>query len=505
VLTVLPFGWKPSPLVYHSLTEALNMYVRSLGIPGLGWIDDVLGSTERKFMNATDEEQFQSAFRSMVVLTRILFKAGYFLGTKKCNLLPEKVLTYLGIDCDTLHERFLVPEERILKYVPILKKLTTKQWVSFSEVEKIVGKLVSLECAVPAGMWYTREQYSALRLSGIPPTATKAAKERKFIKVSSQMLEEWNAWIYFLQINKGSPWKKFSNIFLQADISSDSSGRTFAGVVDFPLEDTRITAGDFENDMLDQDIQVKEAFALRATLQMLLIQVPERLSGKNIICKVDNQVVKAVWERKGTSHNLALNNIGKDIFWLQYWGEFFLTLEYVRSELNVSDEFTRQSPGLEASLSHSSFLKLWNKWGPFEWDIMASSANVMKDPAGRKLRFFSRYFDQSSQGVNIFSQNLQHLQKVYCFPPLPIIGTVLKYLEQQKVDCVLVLPATNEPWVNLVSAFITDLEVISKPFCTKAFSVLNNSGKRVPKKYPYSMLAVKLSFKEKSSLLKHLL
>jgi hypothetical protein len=94
-------------------------------------------------------------------------------------------------------------------------------------------------------MWYTREQYSALRLSGVPPTATKASKERKFIKVSNQMLEEWNAWIYFLQINKRSPSKKFSNIFLQADISSDSSGRTFAGVVDFPLEDTRITAGDF--------------------------------------------------------------------------------------------------------------------------------------------------------------------------------------------------------------------------------------------------------------------
>ena len=505
VLTVLPFGWKPSPLIYHSLTEALNMYVRSLDIPGLGWIDDVIASTERKFMNACDEEQFQSAFRAMVVLTRVLFKAGYFLGTKKCNLIPEKVLTYLGIDCDTLHERFLVPEERVLKYVPVLRDLTNKQWVSFSQIEKIVGKLVSLECAVPAGMWYTREQYSALRLSGVPPTATKATKDRKFIKVSDQMLEEWNAWIYFLQINKGSPWKKFSNVFLQADISSDSSGRTFAGVVDFPLEDTRITAGDFEDDMLEQDIQVKEGFALRATLQMLLCQVPERLKGKNVICKVDNQVVKAVWERKGTSQNLALNNIGKDIYWLQYWGEFFLSLEYVRSELNVSDEFTRQSPGLEASLSHHTFLKLWNKWGPFEWDLMASSANVMRDPVGRKLKFFSRYFDQSSKGVNVFSQNLLHLEKVYCFPPLPIIGTVLKYLEQQKVDCVLVLPATNEPWVNLVSAYIVDLEVISKPFCTKAFTVLNNSGKRIPKKYPYSMLAVKLSFKKTSSLLEYLL
>ena len=114
------------------------------------------------------------------------------------------------------------------------------------------GKLVSLECAVPAGMWYTREQYAALRLTGISPTATKASKDKHFIKVSNQILEGWNTWIYFLQTNKGSPWKKFSNVFLQADISSDSSGRTFAGVVDFPQEETRITSGDFEDEMLKQ-------------------------------------------------------------------------------------------------------------------------------------------------------------------------------------------------------------------------------------------------------------
>ena len=107
--------------------------------------------------------------------------------------------------------------------------------------------------------------------------------------------------------------------------------------------------------------------------------------------------------------------------------------------------------------------------------------------------------------MNVFAQNLQLLKRVYCFPPLPIIGTVLKYLEQQKVDCVLVFPATNEPWVNLVSAYIVDLEVISKPFCTKAFTVLNNSGKRIPKEYPSSMLAVKLNFKKTSSLLEYLL
>ena len=50
VLTVLPFGWKSSPAIYHSITEAVNTYVRSLGIPILGWIKGMLGMTEQCLM-----------------------------------------------------------------------------------------------------------------------------------------------------------------------------------------------------------------------------------------------------------------------------------------------------------------------------------------------------------------------------------------------------------------------------------------------------------------------
>ena len=78
---------------------------------------------------------------------------------------------------------------------------------------------------------------------------------------------------------------------------------------------------------------------------------------------------------------------------------------------------------------------------------------------------------------------------------------ILKYLEQQKVDCVMVIPATNSPWVNLVSSYIVDLMEVSLPYDHKTFSVLNNNGKRIPKKYPQSMIAVKLQF---SSLCKPL-
>ena len=97
----------------------------------------MLGCTEQIFKNPKDENQFQSALRAMVVVSLILYNAGYFLGISKCNLIPEQVMVYLGIECDSLHSRFLVPEKRIQKYLPFLQDLVLRQWVSYADIERI--------------------------------------------------------------------------------------------------------------------------------------------------------------------------------------------------------------------------------------------------------------------------------------------------------------------------------------------------------------------------------
>ena len=141
--------------------------------------------------DVTSIPKFQSAMRAMVKVTIILYKAGYFMGVSQCCLIPEQYITYLGIDCDTKYGRFMVPQDRIDKYIPILQDFLSRQWISFADMEKLVGKLVSLECAIPAGMWYTREQYSAMRLSGVSSMDSKKVREKKYIKVSDQVREEW--------------------------------------------------------------------------------------------------------------------------------------------------------------------------------------------------------------------------------------------------------------------------------------------------------------------------
>jgi hypothetical protein len=469
----------------------------------LGWIDDMLGVLQQLLQFANDEQQFQSSCKSMVV-TYIMFMAGYFLGKAKCVLIPQKNITYLGISCDTSKERYMVPEKRLKKYLPILQSACSKTWISYSVIETIVGKLVSLQYAVPIGMWYTRELYAAMRVSGISSQDSRQRKHSAYIKNSPQIKKELNMWIYLLQSNLGAAWRSYETVMIEADIASDASGRQYAGVVDFQYGPSLITAGNFEHGMLQQDIQVKEGFALRETLSMLVNKVPHQIKGKTLICKVDNTVLKAVLERQGTSHNLMLNNIGKDIFWLQQQGDFNIALTYIPSEQNKADKYTRQSSGLEAVLRNQTFLMLWSKWGPFTWDLMASAANAQRDPQGNRLKYFSRYYDTFTEGVDLFHQKSTHLSNIYCFPPIPIIGMVLKFLQQNKLTCVMIVPAINATWVNLASAYMEDAICIAKPFETTIFTVLNNQGKCVQKTYPFPMLAVKLNFNCPFKTLKYL-
>ena len=147
---------------------------------------------------------------------------------------------------------------------------------------------------------------------------------------------------------------------------------------------------------------------------------------------------------------------------------------------------------------------IWEKWGPFIWDLMASAANVQKDPQGRRLKYFSRYYDSSTQGVDLFQQRPTHLTNIYCFPPIPIIGMVLKFLQQNRLNCVIILPAINASWVNLVATYMEDAICISQPFDHNVFEVLNNQGKYIRKKYPVAMLAVKINFSGPFQTLKYI-
>ena len=81
---------------------------------------------------------------------------------------------------------------------------------------------------------------------------------------------------------------------------------------------------------------------------------------------------------------------------------------------------------------------------------------------------------------------------------------VVKFLQENRLNCVLVLPAMNASWVNLVSTYIVDLVLLAPKFDPMVFTVLSNEGKRIAKQYIFPMLAIKLDFHHPCTVLQTL-
>jgi len=139
---------------------------------------------------------------------------------------------------------------------------------------------------------------------------------------------------------------------------------------------------------------------------------------------------------------------------------------------------------------------IWRKFGPFSWDLMAQTSNVNRDDKGKPLRFFSRYFDINSEGVNIFAQDISKLKNLFCFPPFPIISMVLKFLQAQEASCVVLIPNINAPWINRLRTYAVTSLKVARAFDRGAFTITHATGKIVPKIYEHDMIAVHLQFKK---------
>ena len=69
--------------------------------------------------------------------------------------------------------------------------------------------------------------------------------------------------------------------------------------------------------------------------------------------------------------------------------------------------------------------------GPHTIDLMALPSNVKLDRSGRPFKFFSLFPCVQAQGTNVFSQVLSSSKNAFVFPPLTLIGPLLKFLASQ--------------------------------------------------------------------------
>ena len=221
----------------------------------------------------------------------------------------------LGIVCDTEARLFEVSEEKLLKLEVIPTAVITSGWISFVDLERLVGKCTSMSVAVPPASLYTYHMYK--HIANFRRTGGRINAAMIAVQKGRGLLENFCTWREVRHRMNGASWCVATRHSLKLTETTGASSSGWGGIVQRPFKVFNVfkAAEGFPAEWIDVHINVKETFALHEFLRLLVTQYPDHLSGINLVVDVDNTTMFHA-SRKGRAGDERMHNLIKSLFWL---------------------------------------------------------------------------------------------------------------------------------------------------------------------------------------------
>ena len=141
-----------------------------------------------------------------------------------------------------------------------------------------------------------------------------------------------------------------------------------------------------------------------------------------------------------------MNNAIKKLFFLTMKLNTSLHLVYIPTSENEADAPSRRLTNMDCKLHPDIWERVQREFGGPQGhtcDLMALDSNAMTDQEGVLLTHFIPHPSPQSCGVNIFAQDLSSgapfLKHPYVFPPITLVGPVLRFLKVHRRPCTFVV------------------------------------------------------------------
>ena len=152
---------------------------------------------------------------------------------------------------------------------------------------------------------------------------------------------------------------------------------------------------------------------------------------------------------------------------------------------------------------------LWETWGGFDMDLMATTASAQSAPAiegttRKQLPFYSRFYTEGTAGIDVLSYDVSHMPESsqtcfgFCFPQPSLVGVVLTHMCKCAARAVIVVPNTRSSWFPMMAgAQVRSVHIASTGDASQFFRVHHQRGAE-----PYffgrgGMRAVEVDFRRK--------
>ena len=339
----LPFGWKSSAYIYHSIGLLTSHYFRSVLIPCLLYIDDRhTGEIQLSIkapayapLSSQREKSLARASSAIFIVCHTLISLGYFLGLKKSTLTPRQVVPYLGFLVDSVRQAFLLIQEKKQKCLSLTRHVLSCSSTDVKTLQCLSGKYMSFALAVPGARLFINELNIAI---------AKGLRSSRPISVSGSLKDEIQHWLFLESWTGYLPWRQ--ELHHQVKLCSDASSFAWACTLG-PNAHNAMIRDYWPADQRGLHINVKETLALVNALEALSF----RDSWVDVF--TDSQVLIRSWQSQGAKSH-AVSNALKKLFWVVSKTNIHLNLCYIPSPLNPADPPSRVLSLQDAKLSPSA-------------------------------------------------------------------------------------------------------------------------------------------------------
>lgn len=141
VYNTLPFGWKASAHIYHSIGLLATSCIRTLGVSCSQYIDDRHAGQlmVRRKPTSPIWSDFELAQAPAFILFSVLNSLGYTLALSKSSLAPPQHVCFLGYLSDSVLMAFVLPEKKKLKFKTLREFILSQESVHLKTLQHFAG------------------------------------------------------------------------------------------------------------------------------------------------------------------------------------------------------------------------------------------------------------------------------------------------------------------------------------------------------------------------------
>jgi len=110
-------------------------------------------------LRMTRGPSLQEALAAAYIMCYLLVEAGYFIGLDKSQCTPLTCVCFLGFVCDSVHQAFVIPQDKRNKFATLREDILSPSFVSLKTPKHFSGKVISFSLAIPGSKLYVREVF----------------------------------------------------------------------------------------------------------------------------------------------------------------------------------------------------------------------------------------------------------------------------------------------------------------------------------------------------------